>query len=346
MKVCFKLNITMCTDNFLEDSSEADIFYSNKQAVSKLMELAKINNAEVENAIFLDKSYRFKNSELLHLAENIYANIYKQYKYENKNINLFLAANPYSEIEHVAQKITEEVRDNGYRFKDIGIITKDIDTYSSLIKAIFSKYDIPVYLDEKKDLSQNILIKYIISMLDVFSKNWSFDSVIAYIKTGFCDIEENDIYEIENYARKWGIKYSKWYKNDWNFGDEDEEKFKYLNEIRKKVVEPLIDFKANCFKNSNAKITTKAIYEFLIKNEINKKLESKAKKLESENPELADEYEASFNTVIKILDEIVKIFGEEKITFEKYISLLKISFSENGLGKIPAGADQVIVRRC
>ena len=39
-------------------------------------------------------------------------------------------------------------------------ITKNIDNYSSLIKAIFSKYDIPVYIDEKKDLSQNILIKY------------------------------------------------------------------------------------------------------------------------------------------------------------------------------------------
>ena len=346
MKVCFEINVTMCVDNISDNLIDTDIFYSNKQAVNRIIELAKINNAEIEKPVFLDKRYRFKNDELAHLEENIYANIYKQYKEEVKNINLFLAANPYSEIEHVAWKITEEVRVNGYRFKDIGIITKDIDTYSSLIKAIFSKYDIPVYMDEKKDLSQNILIKYIISMLDVFSKNWSYESVIAYIKTGFCDIEESEIYEIENYAKKWGIKYSKWYKDDWNFGEEDKEKLERLNDIRKKVINPLLEFKEKCVKSSSAIKTTKAIYEFLMQNEIDKKLEAKAKKMEKENPELAEEYEACFNTVIKTLDEIVKIFGEEKLTFEKYISLLKISFSENGLGKIPAGADQVIVRRC
>lgn len=346
MKVVSEINVTMCMDNVANKTNEADIFYMSKATINRLIDIAKINNAEILEPMYLSKNYRFKNKELSHLEENIYANIYKQYKEENRNIKLFLAANPYSEIENVAEKIVEEVRDNGYKFKDIGIITKNIDTYSSLIKAVFSKYDIPVYIDEKKDLSQNILIKYIVSLLEVFSKNFSYDSVISYIKTGFCDIEENDIYALENYAKKWGIKYSKWYKEDWNFGEEDKEKLEKLNEARRKAIEPLLEFKEKCFKNSNAREVTKAIYEFLIKNEIDKKLNQKAKKLETQNPELADEYETSFNTVIKILDEIVKIFGDEKVTFEKYSSFLKISFSENGLGKIPAGLDEVTVRRC
>ena len=57
--------------------------------------------------------------------------------------------------------------------------------------------------------------------------------------------------------------------------------------------------------------------------------QKKAKKLENQSQEIVEEYEASFNTVIKILDEIVKVFGDEKLTFEKYAKLLKISFSEN-----------------
>ena len=133
--------------------------------------------------VFLDKNYRFKNDELKYLEKNLYENIYEKYHKEVENIELFLASNPYSEIEYVAGKIVELVRDKGYRYREIGIITKNLDTYSSLIKAIFSKYDIPVYIDEKKDLSQNILIKYIISVLEVFSKNWSYESVISYVKT-------------------------------------------------------------------------------------------------------------------------------------------------------------------
>ena len=51
---------------------------------------------------------------------------------------------------------------------------------------------------------------------------------------------------------------------------------------------------------------------------------------------LKDEYEASFNTVIAILDEIAKVFKDEKMSFEKYASLLKISFAENALRKNPS----------
>ena len=176
-------------------------------------------------------------------------------------------------------------------------------------------------------------------MLDIFAKNWSYDSVISYIKTGFCEIDEKELFEIENYAKSWGIKYSKWYKEDWNFGEENKEKLDKLNEARRKIIEPLLDFKETCFKEKSAKRITKAIYEFLVKNEIDKKLNKKAKG----NIELEEEYEICYNTLINILDEIVKIFGDKKVSFEEYASLLKISFSENGLGRIPAGLDQVTV---
>lgn len=346
MKVTKEISVTMSLDNLENIDNliqESDIFYSNKIAINKLIEIAKRNNVEIENPILLDKNYRFKNLELIHLEKNIYSNTYKKYEKENKNIQIFLAANPYSEIEHVASKIIEEVRENGYRYREIGIITKNLETYSSLIKAIFSKYDIPVYIDEKKDLSQNILIKYIISVLEVFSKNWSYDSVISYVKTLFCDIDEKDIYMLENYCKKWGIKYSKWYKEDWKFGENNEETLEKLNQTRRKIVEPLLKFKEKCMKEQSAKNITKAIYEFLISENIDKKLQLKAKELEKENEEISEEYKASFNTVIKILDEIVKVFGDEKITFDTYTAFLKISFSENGLGKIPAGLDQVTV---
>ena len=345
MKISKEIIVTITTDSLVDNklSEDTDIFYSNKIAINKLIEIANRNNVEIEKPIFLENTYRFKNEELKVLEENIYDNFYKKYEKENKNIKLFLASNPYSEVEHVASQIIEEVRENGYRYRDIGVITKNIETYSSLIKVIFAKYDIPVYIDEKKDLSQNILIKYIISVLDVFSKNWSYDSVIAYAKTLFCDIEEEDIYVLENYCKKWGIKYSKWYKEDWNFGEEDKEKLKKINETRRKIVEPLLEFKEKCIKDQSAKNITSAIYEFLIRQNIDKKLEAKAKEVEKENADIVSEYEASFNIVIKILDEIVKVFGDERLTFDKYASLLKISFTENGLGKIPAGLDQVTV---
>ncbi len=164
LKISKDIFVTLCTDDLNLENTEqdTDIFYSNKVTANKLIKLAELTNIKKIEKVHLDKPYRFKSKELAVLEKNIYSTIYDRFENEPENINLFLANNPYSEIEYVASKIIKEVRDNGYRYREIGIITKNIDTYSGLIKVIFSKYNIPVYIDEKKDLSQNILIKYIL----------------------------------------------------------------------------------------------------------------------------------------------------------------------------------------
>ena len=38
----------------------------------------------------------------------------------------------------------------------------------------------------------------------------------------YLNIDDDDIYIFEDYCRKWGIKGSKWYKKEWNFGEQEE----------------------------------------------------------------------------------------------------------------------------
>ena len=179
LKITKKVNVTVCTDSLILDKNpEIDIFYSNKQTAEKLMNIANEEDVKIEKSVFLDnKKARFKSEELLHIEQNLYS--IKQRKYEElpKNLSIFLANNQYSEVEYVASKIVELVKEKKYRYKDISIITKNLDTYSNLCKAIFDEYDIPVFIDQKKDLSDNILVQYILAVLDIFSKNWSHEAV-------------------------------------------------------------------------------------------------------------------------------------------------------------------------
>ena len=105
----------------------------------------------------------------------------------------------------MAKNIIKLVRDKKYKYREISIITKNIETYSSLVRAIFSKYNIPVFIDEKKDFSSNILVKLILSVLEVLSKNWSYEAVFGYIKTEFIKLNKQQIALFENYCIKWGI---------------------------------------------------------------------------------------------------------------------------------------------
>ncbi len=346
LKLAKQVNITITADDFENNTNpEKDVFYANKQTIQKLYGIAKENDIKIEEPIACKEGYRFKNNELKHLEKNIFAIPYQKYEKQVENINMFLANDQYSEVEYIAKNILKLVRDEGYRYNNISVITNNIDTYSSLIKAIFNKYDIPVFIDEKKDLSQNIVVKYIISILEIFAKNWSYEAVFNYLKIGFTDIDQEEIYKLENYCCRWGIIGSKWYKEDWKYGIKDDEKqVERFNQLRKEITEPLLQFKDNISKKKTVKEITKELYEYLIKINVEEKISKKIEELERLGLiELANEYKSSFKNIIDVFDEIVLIFQDEKISFERYTELLKVGLNNSGIGKIPATQDQVVI---
>ena len=340
-----QVNITVTTDNLdLNNANQdTDLFYSNKQTADKILYIARSNNIECEKTVFLSDLYRFRNNELIHIEKNIYENLYTKYDKNVENVKLFLANNAYSEVENVAKQITKLVKEEDYKYKDIAVVAKNLEGYSSLIKVIFNKYDIPVFIDEKKDINQNIFIKYMVSILEIFSKNWSYEAVFNYIKTGFLNIEDDEIYALENYCLKWGINRNKWYKEEWQFGDNKEE-IEKMEALRKLIVVPILELRENLLGTKTVKEISQNLYNFLIKNEIDKKIERIKENFESKNNiELANEQELTWDIVIGVLDEMVNIFGEEKISFENYNKLFKIGLNASSLGKIPATQDEVIV---
>lgn len=348
MQLAKEVNITICTDNLVQQEDAAkDIFYANKNTGIKLINLAREYGIELKEDVKLTNLYRFKNDELKHLEENLYAVPYKTYKKEPENIKMFLANNQYTEIEYVATEIVKLVRNEDYRYKDISVITKNLNTYSSLIKVIFNNYNIPVFIDEKRELSENILVKFLVSVLEICNKNWSYEAVFNYLKTGFVDIDREEIFKLENYCIRWGIKGNRWYKEDWAYVGKDEyteEELARLNELRRMIVAPIRKLQGKARKDNTFINLTKVLYEFLEEMKMEEVLTSKIEKLEEKGfIELANEYESSFKVLTELFDEIVLVFGEEKTNFDKYMNILKIGLRNTGLGKIPATQDQVIV---
>lgn len=346
IKIAKQVTITICTDELHDyKNPDTDIFYSNQNTVNKLLEVAKDCDVKVEE-IKLENTYRFKNKELKYLEQNLYNNRASKYQDKVENIQLFLAKNQFSEIEEVAKNILKLVRDNGYRYRDISIITKNISTYSSLARAIFNKYDIPIFIDENRDLSQNILIQYILAILEIFIKNWAHETMFNYIKIGFSGLEEDDIFKLEKYCLKWGIKQNKW-KKEFTYGkyeEKDRAEIDRLEQIRKELVNPLIKLKIKIDENKTAEGISKEIYQFLVEQKIFEKIQLKIIELEKIGEiDLANEYQNSLKTIIDILDEIVLVFKDDKISIDKYAQILKVGFKNSNLTKIPGTQDQVIM---
>lgn len=343
-----RVTITVTTDSLWQkEVQEEDIFYDNKKTIERILSIAKAVGVTVEPEVKLDKKYRFKTPELQYLESNLYATKYHKYGQHVENLSLFLAKNPYSEVEQVAKQIIKLVKEKKYRFQDIAIITKDISTYSGLVKAISEEYEIPVFVDEKKDLSQNIFVKYMLALLSIFAKNWSYDSVMDYVKSGFLKIDKEDIYLFEKYTLSLGIEYKKWYEGEWNFGEvteSEKEEIEKVKAVRKQVITPLVSLKEKMNASKTYEDITKKLYLFLLEQNIQEQLQAKAEELEKlGNLELAGLYEMSWNTVIEVLEELVMVFGKETVSFENYLLLLKTGLKTASLGKIPATQDVVLM---
>lgn len=337
LKKARKVRLAICLDE-LNEKNKTDIFYFNKSAVEELIDIATECGVEVEKPIYLNKQYKLKNPEIKHLEQNLYAPTYAKYAGEVKNIKTILTLNPYEEIEYVAKNIIKLVRDEGYKYSDIAIIARNIDEVQSKVKAILGNNGIPVFIDNKEDLARSQFIKYILALLEILAKNWPQEAVISYIKSGFLKIDEDDIYKLENYVIKWGIQGSKWYKEDWEYEEEN------FNELREKIVLPILDLKAKLEGQKTATNISKAIYSFLDKNDIYTQIEEKIKKYEeSGNILLSKNCKASLENLIEVLDEIIYIFEDQKMSFEKYREILKIGLSYKELGNIPEVIDQVIL---
>ena len=304
--------------------------------------MLKLQEFGLDQHIELKTNFRFKNDELHYLEKNIYSNIYKKYNKEVNHIHIELCKNPYTEIERLAKKIIKIVREKDIRYRDISVLTKNVEEYTAQIRAIFPKFNIPVFIDSTKELNDNILVKYVLAIFEVFSKNWSQDAVWSYIKTGFIEIEKKDIYELENYCKKWRIRGNKWYKEDWDY-DMLTVDLERINELRKKVVNPLIRIKNKIDKQKTARGITTALYEFLEENNIKQKLEKKIQNLGTEETKYINEYISCWNILIDILDEINLVFGNYKMTFEEYREILKSGLEVSSFGEIPEVIDQVIV---
>lgn len=338
-----ELTVTVCTDSLeLMDNKEDSLFYFNSITAEKLLDIAKKTGSYIEK-VNLNDVKKFKNDELKFLEKAIYAD--ENFVFENNTTNIVLDSykNPYSECENIAQKIYKIVKEKKYRYRDIAVVMANMETYVDDIKEVFNKYNIPIFIDEKKDVNNCILIKFVVSLFNIFTSNFSYEAMFSYIKSGVLDIEEDDIFLLEKYVNKWGIRGSKWYKQDFEYEEKNDQQDK-INKIRLSIIDPILKLKNDLSGEKTAKEINYKLYEFIKENNIQKNILKKADEFEKMGMvSVADEYRAGIEIFFNVLDEIFLIFENDKMSFDRYNKILQTGIAKSEFGRIPSSLDQVLI---
>lgn len=343
-----RVNITITLDP--DDLNLQDLsnrFLQNTfKTYSKIKELADINNITMEEPLLLKNNslYRFrKSSELVYLEQNFFNfKAPRVVKKEIEDIKIFCGQNYRAEVEGVAREIRNLVRQEGYKYREIGVFLRNFNDYDLLIETIFPFYDIPFFIDRKHSIMHHPLVELIRSALEIVQDGWNYERVFRYLKTDLIDITREEVDLLENYCLAYGIRGKKWYSDKpWKIIKEE---YQEINQIREKAIKELKEFYFSAKECNSGQDIAEVIYQLLRQLNVPNKLENWYNKAEKQGLlKIAREHSQIWDGIIDILNQLAEILGKEEIKLASIAKIIDVGLENLKLGLIPPGLDQVVV---
>ena len=324
---------------------DKDLFALTGKVMANLEQEAASRGLEC-NKQALPKSYeKSLKSGIKALEQELYA-IPANEAAGHDGIKLVQAASIYNEAESAASHVLGLVRDEGYKLSDIRVICNDNEVRGPIMKRIFKEYGIELFSDESRPIADHPVVQFIISLMEISSDNYRSDRVFRMLKSGFGDLTQEEIINLENYAIKYRIKGSMWkkafVKGELEFGPEE---LARLEGLRERALSHMESFE-RLAKGAKTNLDfIDGLYTYLY-DEIHlpeKVLDMIAITEASGRIDLADETEQVWASLISILDQMREIIGAERFDIEQFEELLLIGLKQVKVGVLPPTKDGLIM---
>ncbi|MDR1101421.1 MAG: exodeoxyribonuclease V subunit gamma [Clostridiales bacterium] len=310
------------------------VFLESRQTAERLYRMAAEAGVPVEPDLRLtDNKKHAENAEMKALEYAARSGFAKARAHASKprNVNVFCADNPYGEVDFCAKKILKLCRENGYRQSDIAIIANDATLYADLIRHIFPRYGIDIFVDDARSALKSVFIQGVLAFLDIWVQNFSSASVIKYLKCGAARLPNEDINFLENYVIASGLNSQQWkmereityIPSGFSEGD-----LLRVREILKTRMTPILNFDSKFEGRKTAGQIIDAISGYLL--EINAKEYAEEDKDDTQGYEVLED----------VLAQMRSVFGADLLTFKKFFAILKTGIGGYKLTQLPQTAKQ------
>lgn len=362
MQYAADVNLVLTYDDKRE-ARDADLFALAEAVIRNFENLAERRGIEVRKRA-IPKTYTAERADKIQFIEQeLYALPAGKYTRGGQSTNpaeggaseaaaagtdsltLVAAANLYNEAESAACYVLELVRDFGYRFSDIKVICNDQETRGPILKRVFKEYGIDLVSDTSKDILQSSIVQYITALMDVVVEKYRTDLMIKMLKSGFGDLTNDEITDLENYAIKYKIRGTMW-KRPFVRGESEygAETLVRMNAVREKALAFMPDLEA-IFEAETCGEFISGLYGFLYEKV---KLPEKIADLtvlqtEQDRPDLAEETAQIWGKVIGIFDQMSEIMGKQKFRAAAFRDLFEVGISQVEIGILPPTKDGLMM---
>lgn len=332
---------TFCCDG-LVPSCETDIFLNVKKTANRFFEIASAYGikAEVENINF--KGYSVDGVAAL---EKLLVDEQPRVNECVEGVSICKAKSVYDEVDYCLANIRKNVREKGYRYKDFVIISRNANTYNSIIANAADNFNIPCFTDSRVSVSTLPLSVLVVSAIKA-TQSLDTESILRYLKTGLAGVGFEEITALENYVYIWSINGNKWLSS-WDMNTQglqkkdDKEALERINDIRSRTVLPLVELKKGLV--GTVENMCCAIFKFLGESNTIEQLKKYAANLNDAGRfNEAKLQSTGYDIFVKTLDKIVAVMGDEVLKVADFAEVLSSSLSFETVGEIPQTKDQVL----
>ena len=361
LPLCSNMYVTVTMDEQavgFQKILDYELFAMSKETIAAFREIARKNQVPIlENwLIYSEKKIegtwkrqgRFEqNSELAFLEKNLFRPKPETYPEKTKKLTVHLLKNPEEEALFAARIIAGLVREKGYRYREIGIVSGDLERYGSRLLRIFADYRIPCFLDDTRGMRSHPLVECIRGLFALAEYDFSYESVCHYIKNGMTEMTGEEGDSLDNYLLATGIRgYSAFTKEFTRKpGKMGEKIFDQAENARKKMMEELAPL-LPVFRKKQEKVRSylTALFHYMLHMNYEEKLKAEEQRFEKEGDfVMMKAYSQVYSAVLDLLDKIAAILGEEEMTLSELLKILDAGLSQMSLGVIPPGIDQVVI---
>ncbi len=360
MRVCAETIVTV-TIGAKEDPYQMDgeqkLFHLSKKTVADLVKLAAEAEVERGEDVFVKGGInRFTQAPALcYLEQNLFRYQYEPYTEKQQELCMFEALSPREEVHQTALYIRNLIREQEFNYRDIAVVIGDLEGYASYVETEFGQLEIPCFIDRTRGIVLNPMIEYIKSALQLYIKDFSYDTVFHFLRSGMVDISREEIDELENYVIRTGARgyrtYSRLFTRrteemQQGSGQDDtervEETLERLNRIRQQFADTVEIL--HMAPRAKAGEYVDHLYDFLEQNQVQQKLLNYQQQFEQEGDlAKAREYAQIYRLVMDLLDQIYGLLGEEEISRQEFADILDAGFGEITVGTIPQNVDRIVV---
>ncbi|MCM1193363.1 MAG: helicase-exonuclease AddAB subunit AddB [Butyrivibrio sp.] len=373
MRLCEEVIVTVTLgegENPYETDGEQRLFHLSRKTVADLSRLAEAAGVQrgmdifvlsgdicVEKkweegmkgrcSIVLRHRHRYEEAPALrHLERNLFRYSVQPYRQEQQEIRIFETTTPRDEVHQTGLMIRELVREKALAYRDIAVITGDLAGYAPYVETEFVQMEIPFFLDRTRGIVLNPMVEYIKSALELYLKDFSYEAVFHYLRSGLADMEQSEVDVLENYVIRTGIRgfrrYSRLFTHKTAEMGEDEEELAVLNELRERFLAQVEMLHME--PREPVRHYVDKLYDFLTQAGVQNKLAAYEAEFESGGQlSRAREYAQIYRLIMELLEQIYELLGEEEISLQEFADILEAGFGEIQVGTIPQNVDRVVV---